>query len=67
MITVTIDIPDNNVDEVLALLAKYDVKVREPNWSKLDELTLGDYKLHFRQRAELNKKNLHKSLNRSSG
>jgi hypothetical protein len=62
MTTLTIDIPDNNTEEVLAQLAKLGVKVWESNLSKLDELTEDDYKRHFRHKATATRKNLHKYL-----
>jgi hypothetical protein len=39
MTTLTIDIPDNNTEDVLVQLTKLGVKVWESNLSKLDELT----------------------------
>ncbi|PWK70033.1 hypothetical protein LX99_04686 [Mucilaginibacter oryzae] len=62
MTTLTIDIPDSNTEEVLAQLAKLGVKVRESNLSELDKLTEKDYEKHFRHRAEVTRKNLHKYL-----
>jgi hypothetical protein len=62
MTTLTIDIPDNNTEEVFAQLAKLGVKVWESNLSKLDELTGEDYKKQFRHRAEAIRKSLRKHL-----
>ena len=62
MTTFTIDIPENNTDEVIAQLKKLGVKVRRSSLSKLDKLTKEDYEKHFSHRAELTKSNVLKYL-----
>ncbi|AYL97666.1 hypothetical protein [Mucilaginibacter celer] len=62
MTTLTIDIPDNNIEEALILLAKLGVQVRQSNLLNLDELTERDYKRHFRYRANEMRENLAKYL-----
>ncbi len=47
MTTFTIDIPDNNKDEIIAQLKKLGVKIRRSNLSKLDKLTKEDYEKHY--------------------
>jgi len=47
MTTLTIDIPDNHAEEVLAHLKKLGVKIRRTNLSKLDKLNKEDYEKHF--------------------
>ena len=58
MATFTIDIPDNNTEEVMAQLRKMGVKVRQSSLAKLDKLTKADYEKHFTHRAELTKNNV---------
>ncbi|MDB5143859.1 MAG: hypothetical protein JWQ66_2572 [Mucilaginibacter sp.] len=62
MTTITIDIPDNHTDEVIAQLKKLGVTVRQSKLSKLDKLTKGDYQKHFSQQAKANRNNLLKYL-----
>jgi hypothetical protein len=56
MITLTLDIPDENIEKLLVQLAKLNAKVLETNLSMLDELTEDDYRKHFRYRAEVSRK-----------
>jgi hypothetical protein len=62
MTTITIDIPDNHTDEVIAQLKKLGVTVRHSKLSKLDKLTKADYQKHFSQQAKANRNNLLKYL-----
>ena len=62
MATFTIDIPDNNTEEVMAQLRKMGVKVRQSSLAKLDKLTKADYEKHFSHRAELTKNKVLKYL-----
>lgn len=62
MTTLTIDIPDNNTEEVLAQLKKLGVKVRESKLSELDKLTKEDYQKHFAHRAEITRSKVLKHL-----
>ena len=62
MTTFTIDVPDNNTEEVIAQLEKLGVKVRESNVDKLDNLTKEDYEKHFSHRAQVMKINVLKYL-----
>ena len=62
MTTITIDIPDNNTEEVLAQLKKLGVKVRKSNLSKLDKLTKDDYEKHFSHRANVTRNKVLKFL-----
>ncbi len=62
MTTITIDIPDNNTEEVLAQLKKLGVKVRKSNLSTLDKLTKDDYEKHFSNRAGITKNKVLKYL-----
>jgi hypothetical protein len=52
MTTFTIDIPDNDTDEVLAQLKKLGVKIRQSKLSDLDKLTKEDYENHFSNRSK---------------
>ena len=58
MTTFTIDIPDNNKDEIIAQLKKLGVKIRRSNLSKLDKLTKEDYEKHFLNQAKVSRKNV---------
>jgi hypothetical protein len=62
MTTLTIDIPDNNTEEVLAQLKKLGVKVRESKLAELDKLTKEDYQKHFAHRAEVTRNKVLKHL-----
>lgn len=62
MTTFTIDIPENNTDEVIAQLKKLGVKIRESSLAKLDKLTKDNYEKHFSHRAKLTKNNVLKHL-----
>ena len=62
MTTFTIDIPDNNTDEILAHLKKLGVKIRESKLSKLDKLTVDDYKKHFTHQAKATRNSVLKYL-----
>ena len=62
MTTFTIDIPDNNTDEVIAQLKKLGVKIRQSKLNELDKLTKEDYDKHFSHRANLTKNNVLKYL-----
>jgi hypothetical protein len=62
MTTFTIDIPDNNTEEVMAQLRKLGVKIRQSSLGKLDKLTKADYEKHFLHRAELTKNKVLKHL-----
>jgi len=53
MTTFTIDIPDNDTEEILAQLKKAGVRIRESKLSKLDKLTKEDYEKHFRHQSEI--------------
>jgi len=55
MTTITIDIPDNKTDEVLAILKKFEVKISTSEPFKLDRLSKEDYKKHFQNRAKANR------------
>jgi hypothetical protein len=54
--TLTIDIPDNNTEEVVAQLKKLGVKIRQSSMAKLDKLTKADYEKHFSHRSAMTKK-----------
>lgn len=62
MTTITIDIPDQQTDEVIALLKEHGVIVRESALSDLDTLTKEDYQKHFKHRAKLNAERMRKKL-----
>ncbi len=62
MTTLTIDIPDNNAEEVLAQLKKLGVRIRQSSLAKLDKLTKEDYEKHFSYRAGVAKNNVLKYL-----
>ena len=62
MTTFTIDIPDNNTEEIIAQLKKLGVKVRQSSLAKLDKLTKSDYEKHFAHRAQLSKNSVLKYL-----
>jgi hypothetical protein len=62
MTTITIDIPDDHTNEVIAQLKKLGVKVRESKLSILDKLTKDDYQKHFANQAKANRNNLLKYL-----
>jgi len=62
MTTITIDIPDNNTDEVLAQLKKLGAKIRHSKLSKLDKLTKEDYEKHFLNQAKITRNNVLKYL-----
>ncbi len=53
MATITIDIPDNSTDEIIAQLKKLGVKIRKSNLSKLDKLTKEDYQRHFLHQSQV--------------
>jgi hypothetical protein len=55
MTTFTIDIPDNNKDEVMAQLKKPGVKIRRSNLAKLDKLTKEDYEKHFKHQSKISR------------
>ncbi len=58
MTTFTIDIPDNNTDEIIAQLKKLGVKIRQSNLSKLDKLTKEAYEKHFTHQAKVSRKSV---------
>ncbi len=62
MTTFTIDIPDNNTEEVIAQLKKLGVTIRQSSLTKLDKLTKEDYEKHFSHRAEATKNKVLKYL-----
>lgn len=62
MTTFTIDIPENNTEEVIAQLKKLGVKIRQRSVAKLDKLTKEDYEKHFSQLAEIAKNKVLKYL-----
>lgn len=62
MTTITIDIPENNTNEVLAQLEKLGVKVRESQLERLDSLNKEDYQKQFERKSKANKNNLLKYL-----
>lgn len=62
MTTITIDIPENYTEEVLAQLKKFGVQIRESNLSKLDKLTKKDYEKHFAYQAKANRNKVLKHL-----
>jgi len=62
MTTLTIDIPDNNTDEVVAQLKKLGVKIRQSSMAKLDKLTKADYEKHFSHRSAMTKNKVLKYL-----
>jgi hypothetical protein len=62
MTTFTIDIPDDNTDEVLAQLKKLGVKIRRSNLAKLDKLTKEDYEKHFLYQAKVTRNKVLKYL-----
>ena len=62
MTTLTIDIPDNNVEEVIAQLKKLGVTILQSSLAKLDKLTREDYEKHFSHRAEATKNKVLKYL-----
>jgi len=62
MTTLTIDIPDNNTDEVVAQLRKLGVKIRQSSIAKLDKLTKADYEKHFSHRSAMAKNKVLKYL-----
>ncbi|MES2275596.1 MAG: hypothetical protein V4592_06215 [Bacteroidota bacterium] len=52
MTTITIDIPENFTEEVLAQLKKFGVQIRESKLTELDKLTKDDYQKHFEYQAK---------------
>jgi flagellar motor component MotA len=62
MTTLTIDIPDDSTEEVLAQLKKLGVKIRQSSMAELDQLTKEDYEKHFSCKAEINKNRVLKYL-----
>jgi hypothetical protein len=62
MTTFTIDIPENNTEEVLAQLKKLGVTIRQSSLAKLDKLTKADYEKHFSHRSEITKNKVLKYL-----
>lgn len=62
MTTLTIDIPEDTTDEVIAQLKKLGVKIRTSKLSKLDKLTAADYERHFSHQARVTKNNVLKYL-----
>jgi hypothetical protein len=58
MTAFTVEIPDNNTDEVLAQLKKFGVKIRQSNLPKLDKLTKEDYEKHFLHHAKVTRNKL---------
>ena len=62
MTTFTIDIPDNNTDEIIAQLKKLGVKIRRSSMAKLDKLTKEDYEKHFKHQAKASRNNVLKYL-----
>jgi hypothetical protein len=62
MTTFTIDIPDDNTEEVMAQLRKLGVTIRQSSLAQLDELTKEDYEKHFSHRAEMTKNKVLKHL-----
>jgi len=62
MTTLTIDIPDDNAEEVLAQLKKLGVTIRQSSLVKLDKLTKADYEKHFSHRAGITKNKVLKYL-----
>jgi len=66
MTTLTIDIPDNNVEEVIAQLKKLGVTILQSSLAKLDKLNREDYEKHFSHRAEATKTKCLNTYDRSS-
>ncbi len=62
MTTFTIDIPDNNRDEIIAQLKKLGVKIRRSSLAKLDKLTKEDYEKHFTHQAKVSRNSVLKYL-----
>ena len=62
MTTFTIDIPDNNKDEIIAQLKKLGVKIRESKLAKLDKLTKEDYEKHFLHQSKVSRNSVLKYL-----
>jgi hypothetical protein len=62
MTTFTIDIPDNNKEEIMAQLKKLGVKIRESKLAKLDQLTKEDYQKHFTHQSKTNRNTVLKYL-----
>jgi hypothetical protein len=62
MTTLTIDIPNDHTNEVIAQLKKLGVKVRESKLSNLDKLIKEDYQKHFSNQAKANRNNVLKYL-----
>lgn len=62
MTTLTIDIPEDTTEEVIAQLKKMGVKIRASKLAKLDKLTAADYERHFFHRAQVTKNNVLKYL-----
>ncbi|RYF47383.1 MAG: hypothetical protein EOO38_12260 [Cytophagaceae bacterium] len=62
MTTITIDIPDNDTEQVIAQLEKLGVSIRESKLNDLDKLTKEDYQKQFANNAKANRNNLFKHL-----
>jgi hypothetical protein len=62
MTTITIDIPDNDTEQVIAQLEKLGVSIRESKLNDLDKLTKEDYQKHFAKNAKAIRNNLLKHL-----
>ncbi|HEY4324592.1 MAG TPA: hypothetical protein VGN20_11420 [Mucilaginibacter sp.] len=62
MTTITIDIPDNNTDEIIAQLKKLGVKIRESKLNELDKLTKEDYQKHFLNQSRVTRNKVLKYL-----
>jgi hypothetical protein len=62
MTTLTIDIPDNNAEEVIIQLKKLGVKIRQSSLAELDKLNKAGYEKHFSHRGSMTKNNALKYL-----
>lgn len=62
MTTLTIDIPDQQTEEVISKLKTLGVEIRESKLDILDKLTKEDYQKHFERRAKSNKNRILKHL-----